>query len=613
MKTSNVEIEKNSNSISFLLAGIFAITFYFHIKAEDPFNTPKLIILLLMGSWLMGHIIKFFWRKKSKLTRHELFLILILILFLSSQIISLYLSSNFIVGLIGDNQRRNGVLSYIALSVILLFTALHIRHTHSLKIVKFTILNGLLLSLYGLVQFSGRDFVSWDNPYNRIILTIGNPNFASALLAVMTLIAILALFLKSISPLYKLISVFVAVAAIFCILQSESRQGLLVVFFGFLFNATTYVYLNYPKYKSLILLFSLGASIFVVFGMLNQGPLSSVLYKDSVSVRGFYWRAAFEMFKNYPLFGVGPDNYGSYFKEFREQEYVLRYGYDITSTNAHNTFLQFFSTGGALVGVSYMALLVFIFFAGVSQLRQSMGEERKVALLLLSAWVGFQAQSLISIDNVGISIWGWLLGGAILGLYFEKIKKNQELTPLPRKKNSVRIELFQPLVSSLIVVPTIAIAVLLHSSETHTYNVRALAAAADTEGKNLALNFATSVVQNPLSDSYNKFKVSDAMYRLGFTVQAVSQIKDLYLEDKRNTVFLWWLAEYEHKSNNYLESIKYLNKIEVVDPWNAEVYFAKGRIYKLLGNKSDMIEMLNEIKRVAPSSEIYKSASAELI
>ena len=149
MKTSKVEIEKNSKSISFLLAGIFAITFYFHIKAEDPFNTPKLIILLLMGSWLMGHIINFFWRKKSKLTRHELFLILILILFLSSQIISLYLSSSFIVGLIGDNQRRNGVLSYIALSVILLFMALHIRHTHSLKIVKYTILNGLLLSLYG--------------------------------------------------------------------------------------------------------------------------------------------------------------------------------------------------------------------------------------------------------------------------------------------------------------------------------------------------------------------------------------------------------------------------------------------------------------------------------
>ena len=34
----------------------------------------------------------------------------------------------------------------------------------------------------------------------------------------------------------------------------------------------------------------------------------------------------------------------------------------------------------------------------------------------MSAWIGFQAQSLISIDNIGIAVWGWLLGGAIIGL-----------------------------------------------------------------------------------------------------------------------------------------------------------------------------------------------------
>ena len=51
-----------------------------------------------------------------------------------------------------------------------------------------------------------------------------------------------------------------------------------------------------------------------VLGMLQKGPLQNLLYKDSVSVRGFYWRAAIEMLKSEPLFGVGSDRYGSFFR-----------------------------------------------------------------------------------------------------------------------------------------------------------------------------------------------------------------------------------------------------------------------------------------------------------
>ena len=94
--------------------------------------------------------------------------------------------------------------------------------------------------------------------------------------------------------------------------------------------------------------------------MLQIGPLAQYLYKDSVSVRGFYWRAGMKMFWENPLFGVGLDRYGAYFKEFREVNYPLRYGYEITSSNAHNTLIQIFATGGVMVGISYLCVLILI-------------------------------------------------------------------------------------------------------------------------------------------------------------------------------------------------------------------------------------------------------------
>jgi O-antigen ligase len=98
-----------------------------------------------------------------------------------------------------------------------------------------------------------------------------------------------------------------------------------------------------------------GLAIFVVsiLGMLQLGPLERYLYKPSVSIRGYYWRAGVEMLRSHPFFGVGFDSYGLYFKEYREVKYPLTYGFDITSSNAHNTFIQLFATAGIFVGIIY--------------------------------------------------------------------------------------------------------------------------------------------------------------------------------------------------------------------------------------------------------------------
>ena len=49
-KTKSLKItHSKSNSVWFLLLGVAAVTIYINTNAADPFNTPKLILLLIVN------------------------------------------------------------------------------------------------------------------------------------------------------------------------------------------------------------------------------------------------------------------------------------------------------------------------------------------------------------------------------------------------------------------------------------------------------------------------------------------------------------------------------------------------------------------------------------
>jgi O-antigen ligase len=115
------------------------------------------------------------------------------------------------------------------------------------------------------------------------------------------------------------------------IFRSDARQGLVSGAVGI---GTIFIIYVHSKYRRIGWIFAFSAfliGIFSIFGMLQKGPLQSLLYKDSVSVRGYYWRAGIEMFRDNFLFGIGQDRYGAFFKAYREPKYSLTYGFDITS------------------------------------------------------------------------------------------------------------------------------------------------------------------------------------------------------------------------------------------------------------------------------------------
>jgi O-antigen ligase len=496
-------------------------------------------------------------------------------------------------------------------TIIFLYASRVIDHLSALIIYKVAIFLGLILSTYGLIQLAGKDFVQWKNPYNAMISTLGNPNFASSMLAILTTIAIFSLYIQKFSKFYKILAILVILASCTAIILSESRQGIFVIFFSIIFFASHYYYLNKKKIGVMVICISIFLSVLAIMGMLQKGPLVSLLYKDSLSVRGYYWRAGLEMFKDNPFTGVGVDRYGSYFKQFREVGYPLKYGFDITSSNAHNTFIQMFATAGVFAGITYLLILVYVFRMGLRAAKHSNGDQQKVVIGLFSAWVGFQAQSLISIDNIGVSVWGWLIGGSIVALAHRVNSNSQSLgnkVPFVKNKNLVQISLFQPIVSTLIMVPILFVTINLYRVESDLFNMNNFANSNISENKQIVMNYANKVFNNKFTDPFYKVQSANNIYIMGYKNEASLEVKKLLQEDPRNLDYLAVIAFLEVSDNNISKAIITRTKIAKYDPWNAQNYLELGKLYKLSGDLTKAAEMKDEILSFADNTDIAKIA-----
>jgi O-antigen ligase len=279
-------------------------------------------------------------------------------------------------------------------------------------------------AIYGTFQHNGKDFIRWVNQYNPIILFAGNPDFAGSLLGLFAVINFSALFLDF-SKKLKYYLVCLDLYLLVLIYWTQARQGLVASAVGVGFFIVVVTWRKSPKLGIAVLCIELFAGLISILGMLQIGPMTRFLFKSSITDRGYDWRAAVSMFKAHPLTGVGIDRYGSYFLQYRAPKYPLLFGYQVTVTNSHNVFLEIFSTAGLFAGLAYIAMLCLIGFRGYVALRNTQGKEQLLVAGVLSGWLVFVAQSTISVDSLVLSIWGWILGGAVVAL---SVTKKVEVT-----------------------------------------------------------------------------------------------------------------------------------------------------------------------------------------
>jgi O-antigen ligase len=600
------DLIKNSNSVWVLFLGTLVTTLYFNTNIQDPFNTPKMALLLLISSWLLGYLLKSYANNFKVEKSFEFTGLIIVISFNFFLLIAFFFTDLKIVGLIGDTQRRNGLLSYLALSIFFLYAMQVAQLTFIRRFLIISIFTCLILSTYGVIQILGFDFVAWDNPYNNMIGTLGNPNFASALLATIGFLSFVSIFIKEISRIIKLVAFISGVLSVFAIVQSDSRQGLISMAISFLVFMSLFTYLKSKMLGKFFILSSLSLFLLGILGMLQKGPLQGLLYKNSVSVRGYYWRAGLEMFRDHPLTGVGLDSYNWYFKQYREVGYALTYGYNITSSNAHNTIIQLFATGGTFVGLAYVSLILLVTFCGLQNVRKLPKNEKNIAIILLAAWIGFQSQSFVSIDNLGISVWGWVIGGLILGQShnFKKTLNGKKLTSKSQRAATLGTrDLLQPIISTILLSVSLVISVLLIQAESNTYIARSYATMKNPTGQEIVKNSLKKLETNPLADPYYKFVAAQALIDTGLDLEGYSEIKKLSEQDPRNLAYLNAIAYYSEVFKEVTAAKDTRIRIANLDPWNLRNLFLLGEIYASQGELLNARKLFLEIIRLGPNTE----------
>jgi O-antigen ligase len=323
-----------------------------------------MVTLLVVGLVALGVLIVNF-RGITKSEHKHLFLVSSLfILWLA---VVLFASKiNFAEGLFGVTGRQTGFLTYISLVALMLLCAVLTSGRQMAYASRLLVFSGWASGLYGLIQIIGADPFDWINPYSPVFGLFGNPNFHASFMGICAVVALVLGFDSTQDKKIRWSSLAFIVVALLNIYKSKSQQGFLVFLAGVLVVIYLYIKTNSKLNRLSIpyLVFSLIAFLGVVSDILQKSPWKSILYKESVTFRGDFWRAGWKMTTDHPIFGVGPDGYRDQYRFSRDLVTAMRPGSDVQTDSAHNVFLDLSASGGFILLILYVFAysLFYIYF-----------------------------------------------------------------------------------------------------------------------------------------------------------------------------------------------------------------------------------------------------------
>jgi O-antigen ligase len=405
---------KNKNNVIFLTLIVAFVTSSIVITPwlnVDSIVVPKLVIIFGAAMYLLPFLV---------LNRHLLFskkpikILVILSLLMLSQmtLVMVTTSSPLEQQLFGKTGRGLGFLSELSFIIFLIASALFIQIDNLSYFRTGMLFAAIISSIYAILQSNGLDFFDWYTKTNGIIGTLGNPNFQSAF-AALALAPSLSLFNRqSLKSSFSSI-IFTTILA-YTIYICRSTQGYII---SFIIIFTNLALLLFYKRKALFAGLSViivVALFFTIGGILNSGPLASILYKYSIKSRFEFFRTAISTIKDNPLFGVGLDSFGDYSTIYKSAQDAA--GVNEYTDSAHNYFLNYAANGGLLLVTLYI-LITLLALASFFKIQQKTGRFSKEISMLFAMWLGFQAQSLISPSTLPINLIGMILNGMLIGLF----------------------------------------------------------------------------------------------------------------------------------------------------------------------------------------------------
>lgn len=347
------------NELIYLILFLTPLAYYPLFPTEE-FETPKTIILTTF-TCLTFLLVPFSFLKKEKIAKG-------LGLFLLSMLISTLTSIEPYVSFFGCPLHPNGLFIWVSYLCFYLLARKHLNTTdkvlNAYKCLSFT---SAIVAIYAIFQATGHDFKNWfdvtmDHDFFRPQSTLGHPNAMAAFLACTLPFTI---HLSTLKPdfkrlylptyLYKGIILLCVSAIIFSASRGMWWAAIL---------SQAWVYrksMTRVRFKPLLKKASIVGAITLVT-IASSSNLRRILPEriklmHSVGTpRIEYLKAAFRIFKKYPILGAGTDNFRLAFERTRTKKY-WSIEYNMAPHRAHNEYLNVLATQGI---IGFIAICIFI-------------------------------------------------------------------------------------------------------------------------------------------------------------------------------------------------------------------------------------------------------------
>ena len=582
------------------------VSLAFWATGFDAFNFSKQSVLLAgIGSISIFYIIGI---RREKFTKIEVFFATSIFAIFCLTILLHGLDSRYWWGIFG---RANGTLTSLAFLLSALIVTTYFSSKLVSRVYQCAFLALVLQCVYGLIQFFNLDPIPWENPHSPVVTFFGNPNFAAASFGFLT-VALLKFFDFKKQSLIGFINtnfllILVLFIALFLNYQTESIQGLATLLLGlYVFLGLRYVFnAKDSKLKPILGISFFVSPVIVGLGFGGLGPLGALLRQETFLNRIEYWRVAFNILKNDFWFGVGPDAYGQFYQQYRSLDYTVKYGPGINSSAAHNVLLQW-GTSYGIFGIAIygtvLAVCIRRFFV-INRLIKS--NDKHVFQTTFTLWVTYQATALISMEQIGLAIWGWIFTGIILGWSNRILSQaDSAVVHYSVKENS------QSRTSGLDGVIFLIIVLLAFPATSHfrkditlRKTIQLPGISANVEGS-LLDDRANQIYRaaSPLSQDkdYLQYAVT-SLYREGTALVGQKLAQEALIKDERNTIAIEALAIAGENLKQWEDVVKYRRLLTTLDPNN---YFNEAKLGEALYKAGRKIEALQTLK-----SAIFKGGN----
>lgn len=469
----------------------------FSSRTDELFEFNKAIVL-----YIATIVVGLFWLWRMIAEKRRIFRPTVLglpwLIFLTSQTISTLFSMHPWTSWLGYYSRFNGGLASLLCYAILYFAFVSNARKKDLSVLmQSAVIGGGLAALYAIPEHFGYSPSCWlitgqvpfgvdcwvQDVQNRIFGTFGQPNWLAAYMIGLTpLSSAFALHAWKKSK-YKSVFYVVLTGLFFVtVLFTKSRSGFLgltlalasltlgmgvlvalsqrktaltrvrellrsaaapLIFITILLGG---LFGLYGESVWRILVSSIGLHTANLPGLSKSGPDTVIPSgtqleiggTESGVIRSIVWSGALQVWKRYPLFGSGVETFAYSYYLDRPQAHNMVSEWDFLYNKAHNEWLNYLATTGAVGLLSYLLLSCWIFFWTIKRVFLALKKQKPVfehtllPMALLSGLLAVHISNILGFSTVAVSLLSFSIIPAALVLLFDT--ESEEKLPARKER-----------------------------------------------------------------------------------------------------------------------------------------------------------------------------------